>query len=171
MLTPDRPGSLHPESTHPAVRHHANAPARRSQIATDDGHGRAARDAEKLNLAVPGLQRAGGLDLSQALHNLELVGRRRGTQRESANLRPRLRSRGQSDLCCESCAQVSAGARNGIRTRTTSRSGRFKLDHPVSADVRSCPLTQVSPINVRRRIPTYPGELRLKPRLWCLISE
>ena len=62
-----------------------------------------------------------------------------------------------------------SGARNGIRTRTAFRPGRFKLDHPVSADVHGCPLAQVSPINVRRRASDYMGEQRLKLRLLALI--
>ena len=64
-----------------------------------------------------------------------------------------------------------SGARNGIRTRTAFRPGRFKLDRPVSADVRRCPLVQVSPINVRRRESAYAGEQRLKLRLRVLIFK
>jgi hypothetical protein len=63
--------------------------------------------------------------------------------------------------------QMRRGARSGIRTRTTYRFGRFKLDHPVFADVRGCPLAQVSPINVRRRAPAYLGVSRsvMRPQL------
>lgn len=39
------------------------------------------------------------------------------------------------------------------------------------ADVRGYPLMQVSPIDVRRRTPAYPGEVRLRQRVHWMILE
>jgi hypothetical protein len=47
----------------------------------------------------------------------------------------------------------------------TLRSGRFKLDHPVSVDIRDCLSVQLRPVNVCRRTLTYPGGMRLELRL------
>lgn len=63
---------------------------------------------------------------------------------------------------------AQTGARNEDRTRTTSRSGKFKLDHPVSADIHDCPSVQLKLVNVRRRTLTYLGGMRLELRLLTL---